>query len=451
MFTVAIIGKPNVGKTTLFNKLIGNKVAITHNLPGITRDRKEFECIISGMKIRLVDTAGLENYKTANEIEKQMLEQSFYAIDGADLCLFMIDGKNGITNEDIKFLRLLQKKKGDNFIMLINKAENINPDNLDNEFYKLGVKYFIIISAEHGIGMHDLIMALTEKYAEYIDKFGEVNIENNNKLLQVAVVGRPNAGKSTFINKITNSNRLIATSIAGTTRDTIPVNFIYKNQTIKIIDTAGIRKKMNIADEIEEMSVAESFRAIDFAHVVILLIDANSPFDKQDVALAARVVEEGRILLIAINKWDLIEEKLKKAFIKEVMAWFEQHSRITNLGSFFTLSSLNDNDLHTILDEGIIRYEKWQTKIPTHKLNEWLALLKEENRALPMIGAKRLKLKFINQIHIRPPYFMISSNFTEVPDNYISFLKNQLTDAFKLQGIPIRIGFKKAKNPFDKK
>lgn len=451
MFKVAIVGKPNVGKTTLFNKLIGSKIAITHNLPGVTRDRKEFDCEVSGIKMRLVDTAGLENSKTANEIEKQMLEQSFYAIDEADLCLFVVDGKNGITNEDIQFTRVLQKKKGNNFIMLINKGENLNPNAIDGEFYKLGIKHFIIISAEHGIGMHDLVMALQEKYQNYVQTYGQIEISMHDKTLQIAVVGRPNAGKSTFINKITKSNRLIATKIAGTTRDTIPVDFIYNNRALKIIDTAGIRKKMSINDDIEEMSVAESFRAIDFAHVVVLLIDATAPFDKQDVSIAARIIEEGRILIIAINKWDLIENNKKDIFIKEVMKWFEQHSRITNYGSFFTLSALSDDDLHTIFDEAIARYEKWQTKIGTHKLNEWLISLKEETRIAPMIGNKRLKLKFINQIHVRPPYFMISSNFTEVPDNYISFLKNKLTESFGFEGIPIRLGFRKAKNPFDKK
>jgi len=452
MFKVAIIGKPNVGKTTLFNKLIGTKIAITHDLPGVTRDRKEFDTEIAGIKMRLIDTAGIENAKNVGEIEKQMFEQSYYAIDEADMCLFMVDGKNGITVEDITFLRILQKKKCNNFIMLINKGENLDQSKLDEDFYTLGVKHFIIISAEHDVGLHELIMALQEKHAEYVEKYGEVElVANGEKVLQIAIVGRPNAGKSTLINAITKSNRLIVTPIAGTTRDTIPVDFVYNERPIKIIDTAGIRKKMSIQDDIEQMSVVESFRAIDFAHVVVLLIDANTPFDNQDVALAARVVEEGRILIVCINKWDTIAEDKKKPFLEEVSYWFEKHAGITNCGSFFTLSAKNDNDLHEILDEAILRYEKWSTKISTHKLNDWLHGLISTARDAPMIGHKRLKLKFINQIHTRPPFFKISSNFSEVPENYVTFLRNQITENFGLQGIPVRIGFRKAENPFDKK
>lgn len=450
MFKVAIVGKPNVGKTTIFNKLIGKKIAITHNSPGITRDRKDFDIDIDGVKVRIMDTAGVEDSRTANEIEKKMFEQSYYAIDEADLCFLVIDGKNGITEQDKMFARFLKKKKADKVVLLVNKTEHIDHTDLERDFYSLGYSYFVLVAAENNVGIAEIKNIILEFYDQYKETYGEADIVSDDGVrpIQIAVVGRPNAGKSTFINKLIKSERLIATDIPGTTRDAISIEFDHKGTKIKFVDTAGIRKKMNISDEIEEMSIAESFRAIDFAHIVILMMDATCPFEHQDLSIASRVVREGRIFLPCLNKWDKIGAKDRKNLIEQVQKWLERHSGLTYKGGFFTLSALHDKDLDKIIDDCVALYQKWKSKISTSKLNDWMAKIRAEERIAPVVKGKKVKLKFIAQVQSGPPLFMISSNFDDIPDSYLSFIRNNLIEHFGLHGIPVRFVFRKAKNPF---
>ncbi len=292
MFKIAIIGRPNVGKSTLFNKLVGKSFAITDNTPGVTRDRKEARAYLGPLEFIVIDTAGLENQITEKSLEKRMMEQTEVAVSDADLCLFVVDGKEGVTLKDYHFaqwLRKLDKKT----ILIANKCENLNEAVFDGEYYRLGFGKPTGISAEHKLGFGDLYEKIAPESEEYEKNFAEaeIKISDEKALLQIAIVGRPNAGKSTFLNKILGEDRMIVGPEAGITRDAIAIDHEFKGQKIRFIDTAGIRKKAKINEKLEKLSSLDSFRAIRFAQIVILLIDCNSLLDHQDAALAGEILK----------------------------------------------------------------------------------------------------------------------------------------------------------------
>jgi GTP-binding protein len=374
IYTIAIIGRPNVGKSTLFNKLVGRSVAITDDIPGVTRDRKELAAKLGPLEFMAIDTAGLENEIDKSSVENRMFEQTQAAISDADMCLFVVDGKGGVTDKDFYFSKWLHKI-GKPTALIANKCEN-NPDVFDSQYYKLGFGQPIAISAEHKLGFGDLYEAIAPEIEKYEESLSEIEQENDGEFdeekdLQIAIIGRPNAGKSTFLNKILGEERLITGPEAGITRDAIAVNFEFNGQNIKFIDTAGIRKKANIVQKLDKLSTLDSFRALRFAQIVILLIDANSLLDHQDVALAGEVIREGRGLVFAINKIDEVAGD-KEVFMKQVRLQLQGIFPEIDGAAILGISAKSGYNVEKCVLFAIDTYAQWKTYIPTTKLMEWL-------------------------------------------------------------------------------
>jgi GTP-binding protein len=463
MFKVAIIGRPNVGKSTLFNRLIGKSFAIVDDIAGVTRDRKEAVARLGSLEFMAIDTAGLEQHFDRNSLNQRMVEQTELAIGDADLCLFVVDGKSGIQNDDFYFANWL-RKTSKNVILVANKCENFNQQVFDKEFYKLGFGKPIAISAEHKIGFIDLHDAIDQTYENYQKIFKELassddsidvndNDENDsskNFQMQIAVIGKPNAGKSSFINQILKTPRLIIGQEAGITRDAIAIDWTYKNQKIRLIDTAGIRKKSNINQKLEKLSVLDSYRAIRFAQVVILLIDCNSLLDHQDVALASQVLKEGRVLIFGINKIDCVtidKELFMQKVRQQIQDLFPEISGSPILG----VSAKSGYNVEKIIDMALASYHQWQAKISTSKINDWLEYAKVQHSP-KMHKGKPIKIKYASQIKSRPPTFVIFTNHPQALGlDYQRYLLNSLRKYFELNLTPIRIYLRKSENPFAEK
>ncbi len=450
MFRVAIIGRPNVGKSTLFNKLVGKHYALTDDLPGVTRDRKEAFGNLGPLNFVVIDTAGLENKITDDSLNKRMVEQTELAIGDADCCLFVVDGKSGIENDDLHFANWL-RKSGKPTILIANKCENYDGDAFTKEFYKLGFGKPIAISAEHKIGFMDLYEELNKLIEKYQETFAEINEDNNsgekNYDLQIAVIGRPNAGKSSFLNHILKSQRLITGPEAGITRDAIAIDHDYKNHRIRFIDTAGIRKKTNITQKLEKLSTLDSYRAIRFAQVIILLIDANMVLDHQDVALAGQVLKEGRVLLFGINKIDSVKID-KETFMRQVRTQIQNLFPEISGAPILGVSALTGYNIDKILDMALASYQQFQMKITTSKLNEWLEYARTQHSPKLHKG-KPVKLKFVSQIKNRPPTFGVFTNHPQVlTGDYQRYLVNSLRQFFSINLSPIRLYLRKSENPY---
>jgi GTP-binding protein len=450
MFKIAIIGRPNVGKSTLFNKLAGRSLAITDNTPGVTRDRKEAFGNLGPLNFVVIDTAGLENKITDDSLNKRMVEQTELAIGDADCCLFVVDGKSGIENDDLHFANWL-RKSGKPTILIANKCENYDGDAFTKEFYKLGFGKPIAISAEHKIGFMDLYEELNKLIEKYQETFAQIDEENNstekNYDLQIAVIGRPNAGKSSFLNHILKSQRLITGPEAGITRDAIAIDHDYKNHRIRFIDTAGIRKKTNITQKLEKLSTLDSYRAIRFAQVIILLIDANMVLDHQDVALAGQVLKEGRVLLFGINKIDSVKID-KETFMRQVRTQIQNLFPEISGAPILGVSALTGYNIDKILDMALASYQQFQMKITTSKLNEWLEYARTQHSPKLHKG-KPVKLKFVSQIKTRPPTFAVFTNHPQVlTGDYQRYLVNSLRQFFSINLSPIRLYLRKSENPY---
>lgn len=447
MFKIAIIGRPNVGKSTLFNKLVGRKLAITDDAPGVTRDRREAKGKLGPIEFLVIDTAGLENEIDDKSLEKRMFEQTEMAIADADLCLLVIDGKSGVNSQDFYFSKWI-KKSGKKTILIINKCENLGEGYFDKEYYKLGFKDHLAISAEHKLGFGQLYEAIAPEFEKYREIYAEQLKETEGeKPLQVAIIGRPNAGKSTLLNKILKEDRLITGPEAGITRDAISVNYTFKDQPITFIDTAGIRKKSNINQNLEKFSIADSFHALRFSQIVILLIDATSLLDKQDVALAGQVLKEGRGLVFAINKIDLVKGDQEK-FLKEVRRQINSLLPGIEGAAIVGISALNGNNLDKVLDYVLKTYQQWQLYIPTRELNEWLKMAEIKNPP-KLKNGRQVKLKYITQIKKRPPTFAVFTNhINPLKGSYERYLINLLRESFDLDLTPIRLVLKKSDNPY---
>lgn len=448
MFKIAIIGRPNVGKSTLFNKLVGKKIAITDDAPGITRDRKESMGSLGPLQFMVIDTAGLEHKINEKSLEKRMVEQTELAVIDADLCLFVVDSKAGIINEDdyfAKWLRKIEKKT----ILIANKCENLNEDNFfDNEYYKLGFGKPVAVSAEHKLGFNDLYDAIAPEIEKYEENFDEAKIEDEKSDLQIAIVGRPNAGKSTLLNKILGYDRLIVGPEAGITRDAIAIGFEYQGTKIRFIDTAGIRKKTHIIDTVEKYSVSESFRAIRFAQVVILMIDSNSLLDHQDMALAGEILREGRGLVFAINKIDEVKGD-KEVFMKKVRTQIQDLFSEVNGTAIVGISAQTGYNVEKCLQFALETYKQWQTYIPTSKLIEWLKMA-TLTHAPKLHKGREVKLKYATQIKKRPPTIAIFTNHIKPLEGaYQRYLSNNFRSFFNLDLTPIRIAFRKSDNPYE--
>lgn len=451
---LAIVGRPNVGKSTLFNRLAGKKLALVHDLPGVTRDRKEVTTKLKDLELTIIDTAGYEE-ATEGKMEERMWQQTKRAIEESDVVLFLFDARAGMQAYDEHFADLVRKSKKP-VLLLANKCEGRAQEQGIYEAYKLGLGEPIIFSAEHSIGFDELYLQLKEleenlfavendEKAGEEDTFEDIN-ELKKKPIQIAIVGRPNVGKSTLVNALLNDERMLTGPEAGLTRDAITSRWQWKGWKINLVDTAGLRKQAKVTGVIEKMSVESTMYAANMAQVVILVLDADGVLDKQDLTIARKVLDEGRALVVAVNKWDIADkqEALQKLNDKLATSLTQAEGVPT-----VTISALKKRGLDKLLSAVIKVYERWNVRIPTAPLNQWFRDVQEANPAPLGKNKRRIKLKYITQAKTRPPSFYIfSSNPEGLPDSYLRYLTNQLRETFGLRGIPIRITVRKADNPY---
>ncbi len=453
-FTVAIIGRPNVGKSTLFNRLVGRRLALVDDQPGVTRDLREGEARLGDLAFTVVDTAGLDDVDD-DSLAGRMRRLSERAIDGADLCLFLVDARAGLTPVDEVFAELL-RRRGVAVIVCANKAEGRAGEAGALEAYALGLGDVVPISAEHGEGMSDLYTALSafaESRAGAADEVFEPEAEADalaeNRPLQIAVVGRPNAGKSTLVNAILGEDRLLTGPEPGITRDAIAVTADWGGRAFRIFDTAGLRRKARIHERVEKLSTADALRAIRFAEVVVVLMDEASAFETQDLRIADLAEREGRAVVIAIAKWDLVEGR--PARLRALREQFERLLPQLRGAPLVPVSALTGKGLERLREAILETHRVWNTRISTGRLNRWLAGAVEAHPP-PAVSGRRVKLRFMTQVKARPPSFVAWCSRPEaLPESYLRYLVNGLRDAFGLAGVPIRLALRKGENPYARK
>lgn len=458
-FTVAIIGRPNVGKSTLFNRLVGRKLALVDDTPGVTRDRREGDAKLGDLKFKIIDTAGLED-ATPKSLEGRMRSQTEAAIEMADLSLFVMDARIGVTPVDSHFAMLL-RRQGKPVVLIANKAEGKQGQSGLIEAFNLGLGEPVPLSAEHGDGFSDLYDAIREALPDLtalpIEEEEETAVTEGmeeeeamdpEKPVRIAIVGRPNAGKSTLINRMVDEDRLLTGPEAGITRDTITVDWQWNQWRVKLFDTAGIRRRARVTEKLEKLSVADGLRAIRFAEVVVLLFDCTIPFEKQDLQLADMVIREGRCLVIGLNKWDLVENPQAKR--KELEEMAERLLPQVRGVPLVPVSGFTARGIDKLMEVVIEQRRIWSRRVSTGALNRWFGDAVENNPP-PAVSGRRVKLRFVTQVTTRPPTFVSFCNRPEVvPDSYVRYLTNGIREKFALKGVPIRFLLRKKSNPFDK-
>ena len=458
-FTLAIVGRPNVGKSTLFNRLVGKRLALVDDQPGVTRDLREGAAKLADLRFTVVDTAGLEDV-TDDSLQGRMRRLTERAVDMADVCLFMVDARVGITPSDLVFADILRKRAA-HVILAANKAEGAAADAGVLEAYSLGLGEPIRLSAEHGEGLTDLyaqLMPLADQFAERAEKDApetDVSLDESEgdmeaampmptakKPLQVAVVGRPNAGKSTLVNQILGEDRLLTGPEAGITRDAISLRVDWKGPDgdvvpIRIFDTAGMRKKAKVQEKLEKLSVGDGLRAVKFAEVVIILLDAAIPFEQQDLRIADLAESEGRAVVVAVNKWDVEDEKQAK--LRDLRESFERLLPQLRGAPLITVSARTGRGMDRLHAAVMRAYEVWNRRVSTAQLNRWLAGMVEAHPP-PAPQGKRIKLRYMTQAKTRPPGFVVMcSHPDKVPESYTRYLVNGLRTDFDMPGTPIRL------------
>ena len=441
---IAIIGRPNVGKSTLYNRLTGTRHALVDNQPGVTRDRRMGEGEIGPLKFHVLDTAGLEQAELGS-LADRMTRQTLEGLKEADVCLMVFDATAGITPPDQHFAEQL-RRNGRPVLLLANKSDTKKAMQGAQEAYELGFGDPVLVSAEHGLGLSELYDALVETLGDkaYPEE------ENEKADLQLAIVGRPNVGKSTTINALLGEDRLLTGPEAGITRDAIAVDYVYDGKPIRLVDTAGLRRKANVHEKVEKLAVFDTKRAIQFAHVVALMMDATMPMEKQDLQIADMVASEGRACVLVLNKWDLVPYDQRDALVKEIRLRVAEVMPTFRGLPIVTISAEKHTHLTRILDAAFTAYEVWNRRIPTARLNEWLDEMVSTHTP-PLVKNRRVKLKYISQIKSRPPTFALHVNMAQLAESYRRYLVNGLRETFDLPGVPIRLYLRKSKNPYDSK
>lgn len=465
-FTVAIVGRPNVGKSTLYNRLTGTKHALVDDQPGVTRDWKMGKGHIGPMDFNIIDTAGLDD-NGKDSLERRMFTQTERALERADVALFVVDARAGITPQDEAFSQWL-RRTGKPVILVANKAEGGKAAGAVNDAFGMGFGEPVAISAAHGDGLIDLYAALEPWWTDRgepeektrrrdRDKAKEAGGEEGDDLwegeeigdevpINIAIIGRPNAGKSTLLNQLLGEERVLTGPEAGITRDAIAEDFEYKGRAIKIVDTAGIRRRSNVQEGLEKLAVQDALRVIRYANVVIVLVDAEIALEKQDLHLIALVEKEGRSVVIGINKWDLIDDKNEYLRITEarIAAVVPQVKGIRVV----PLSAKQGKHVEKLMDAALDSYAIWNKRLSTGAINRWLDAALQRHSP-PIIKNKRIKIRYMTQIKSRPPTFaMFTNNIEEFPDSYERYLVNGLRETFELPGTPIRMQLRKGKNPY---
>ncbi|WBQ13935.1 ribosome biogenesis GTPase Der [Hyphomonadaceae bacterium BL14] len=465
---LAIVGRPNVGKSTLFNRLAGKPLAIVDDRPGITRDRREARGRLGDLDLRLIDTAGYEDAATG--IEVRMRAQTERALLDADVCIFLIDGREGVTALDQRFAELL-RRSGRPVVLAVNKCEGARGDGGLDEAWSMGLGEPVPVSAAHGEGMSDLFVRLAAVIDEIdldippapgapedpvkpdhvdadFDPDADVELDEGAPL-RIAVVGRPNVGKSTLVNALIGEERVITGPEAGLTRDAIAVEWEWEGRRVRLHDTAGLRKRGKVDDRIERMSAADTLRAVKFAEVVLLLVDAEQPFERQDLNIASRVEAEGRGLIVLLSKWDLVPDK--QARLAELREMFERLLPQIKGAPLIPISAVTGRGLDRIMPEVKALHRNWNARVKTRDLNDWLGEMTQRHPP-PAVDGRRVKAKYMAQTKARPPTFVLmASRAAYLPESYKRYLVNGLREAFGLPGVPIRLIVKAGENPYAKK
>lgn len=459
-FSLAIVGRPNVGKSTLFNRLVGRKLALVDDQPGVTRDLREGEARLGDLRFTVIDTAGLEE-ATDESLQGRMRKLTERAVAAADICLFMVDARAGITAADEVFAEIL-RRHANHVLLAANKAEGRAGESGLIEAWSLGLGTPLAISAEHGEGMPELYEALRPLADGFAERAAaeapetDVALDDGEAMreitaarpLQVAVVGRPNAGKSTLVNRILGEDRLLTGPEAGITRDAIAIRLDWGGTPMRIFDTAGMRKRARVQEKLEKLSVSDGLRAVRFAEVVVVLLDAAIPFEQQDLRIADLAEREGRAVVIAVNKWDQEEDRQGK--LSALKESFERLLPQLKGAPLVTVSGLTGAGLERLHAAVLSAHEVWNRRIPTARLNQWLSGMLSAHPP-PAPGGRRIRLRYMTQVRTRPPAFVVMCSAPEdLPDSYRRYLVNGLRADFNLPGTPIRMTFRSQNdaNPF---
>lgn len=462
-FLLALVGRPNVGKSTLFNRLVGKKLALVDDQPGVTRDRREGDAKLADLSFTVIDTAGLEE-AAQGSLTARMREQTEAAIHQADAVLFLIDARAGITPDDSFFAEICRRSETP-VIVAANKAEGKAASAGIIEAYALGFGEPVAISAEHGEGLGELYDALrplvdaveeeeaaaraaTAQEAEAVGEAGE-DEDDPTRPIRIAILGRPNAGKSTLINAMLGEDRLLTGPEAGITRDSIGLDWEWRERKVKVFDTAGLRKRARIEDKVEKLAAADAIRALKFAEVVVILLDATIPFEKQDLTIIDLVEREGRGVVIGLNKWDLIETRgATLSTLKEEATRLLPQVKGCPI---VPVSGLSGQGIDRLMEAVVSVHGVWNKRVATAKINRWLEGVKS-NHPPPAVSGRRIKLRYMTQVKARPPQFALFGNqLDSLPESYRRYLVNSIRETFELPGVPIRLTIRTSENPFDKK